>query len=57
MKENKLISQTLREAIYTYSKQLAEEVKYESEFINLLSSLWDVYNKPRREDSRFVSVL
>lgn len=53
MMENKLVSQKLRDALYAYSMQLAEETKSESEFMNLLSSLWDVYNKPRREDSRF----
>lgn len=50
---DKRISQKLRDDIYAYSMQLVEKTKYETEFMNLLSSLWDVYNMPKREDIRF----
>lgn len=33
----------LRDAIYIYSVLLTEEIKYEIEFMNLQSSLCDVY--------------
>lgn len=49
----KRISQKLRDDICAYSMQLVENTKYETEFMNLLSSLWDVYNMPKREDIRF----
>ena len=49
----KRISDKLRDNIYRYVKQLVEETKYDIEFMNLLSSIWDVYKKPKLEDYRF----
>lgn len=49
----KRISDKLRDNIYRYIKQLVEETKYDIEFMNLLSSIWDVYKKPKLEDYRF----
>ena len=46
----KRISDKLRDNIYRYVKQLVEETKYDIEFMNLLSSIWDVYKKPKLED-------
>ena len=48
-----LISSRLRDGIYEKLKLIVSDTKYDHEFMNLLSSLWDVYNKPRIADERF----